>query len=145
MKLQFLIPLTLLMLGCSVKPRPIRYGADACHFCRMTLVDRQHAAQMVTAKGRNYTFDAIECLADQLGQMPDTEMAYLLVADYAHPGELTQASEATYLVSPGIPSPMGAFLSAFAQEADARVAHEREGGTLYTWASLQTYLNTRQR
>lgn len=126
--------------GCKVEPKPIVYGTDGCHFCRMTIVDAQHAAQAVTAKGRVYSFDAIECLVHYLQDNNDTEMAHMLVADYTKPGELTNARQAVYLVSPGIPSPMGANLSAVADMETAELLQREKGGTLYTWDTIQKHL-----
>ena len=40
--------LLLLTTGCKVEPKPIAYGKEGCHFCSMTIVDQQHAAQIVT-------------------------------------------------------------------------------------------------
>ncbi|MCB0620489.1 MAG: hypothetical protein KDC41_17650, partial [Saprospiraceae bacterium] len=51
-----------LFLACRPAPQPIEYGSDLCDYCKMTIVDRQHAAEAVTGKGRAYRFDAIECL-----------------------------------------------------------------------------------
>ncbi len=55
-----------LLSSCQPRPEPIHYGQDACDFCRMTIVDKQHAAQMVTEKGRVYKYDAIECMLNDL-------------------------------------------------------------------------------
>ena len=44
------------IVSCDVKPQAIAYGEDACHFCRMTIVDRQHSAELVTVKGKVYKY-----------------------------------------------------------------------------------------
>ena len=49
----------LLTSSCNVGPQPISYGSDGCHFCSMTIVDRQHAAEIVTDKGKGFKFDRI--------------------------------------------------------------------------------------
>ncbi len=126
-----------LFLGaCSTKPRPIDYGTDGCHFCRMTIVDRQHAAQIVTQKGRIYSFDAIECMVNHLKDIDSGTVALFLVNDYTQPGELIDAKTSTYLISEGIPSPMGEFLSAFENKVDAQNAQKEHGGELYSWEEL---------
>ena len=38
-----------LLTACSAEPEPIAYGSDACDFCRMNIVDKTHAAQLVTS------------------------------------------------------------------------------------------------
>ena len=50
--IQLLIPILLITVSCKVEPDEIEYGKDGCHFCKMTIVDNQHAAELVTAKGK---------------------------------------------------------------------------------------------
>ena len=45
----FLVPF---FSACSVEPVEINYGEDACEFCKMNIVDKQHAAELVTPKRR---------------------------------------------------------------------------------------------
>src|SRR6056297_445306 len=103
-------------LGCTVAPKPIDYGHVGCHYCSMTIVDKQHAAQLVTKKGKVFNFDAIECMMNHLKDEGESTMALFLVNDFDRPGELVDAKKATYLVSENIPSPMGALLSAFSEQ-----------------------------
>jgi copper chaperone NosL len=126
-----------LLAGCQVGPEPIAYGSDACHFCRMTIVDQQHGAEMVTRKGKVFKFDAVECLLNHLKEVDDQTVALYLVNTYTQPGELKDATEAAYLVSEAIPSPMGEFLTAFGKEMDALDALEKHGGTVYSWAEIR--------
>ena len=99
--------------GCTSTPKPIQYGADGCHYCSMTIVDNQHAAQFMTAKGKTYSFDATECMLNYLKEIDPSDVAFALVNDYNAPGEFIDATEATYLISENIPSPMGEYLTAF--------------------------------
>lgn len=141
MKIIQLLLISLLFAACNVSPQPINYGSDACHFCDMTIVDRQHASQMVTAKGKAYKYDAIECMVHSLqDEFKDTEMAHYLVADFHQPGELIDAKTATYLVSEKIQSPMGENLSAFLNEESGQNAVERFTGDVYTWKEIQDHL-----
>ena len=130
-----------LLAGCQVEPEPIAYGSDACHFCRMTIVDKQHGAEIVTRKGKVFKFDAVECLLNHLGEVDDQSVALYLVNTYTRPGELKDATRATYLVSQGIPSPMGEFLTAFEKEMDALDAVEIHGGDVYSWAEIRNRFN----
>ncbi|MCV9387877.1 nitrous oxide reductase accessory protein NosL [Reichenbachiella ulvae] len=133
----FILPLLgLLASSCEVKPEPIHYSQDACDFCRMTIVDQQHAAQLVTIKGRNYKYDAIECMVQDYLQWDRPDVKYFLVADYASPGQLTDAHQASYLISEAIPSPMGAHLTAFATEDDRTETHDSVGGKSLDWPQL---------
>ena len=123
-------------MGCSVSPKPIDYGRVGCHYCSMTIVDKQHAAQWVTKKGKVFNFDAVECMMNQLKD-DQTEMALFLVNDFDRPGELVDAKNATYLISENIPSPMGAFLSAFSEQKAAQNTLDDNGGKLLSWTELK--------
>lgn len=139
MKPSILMLLVLLVgiVGCSIGPKPIDYGHVGCHYCSMTIVDKQHAAQIVTKKGKVYNFDAVECMMNQLKEFDESEVALFLANDFDQPGELTDATKATYLISENIPSPMGAFLSAFSEEQAAKNTLDANGGELLTWAALK--------
>ena len=128
----------LLLVSCEVRPKPIDYGSDGCHFCSMTIVDRQHAAEIVTNKGKVFKFDAVECMVHHLKDVDSNSIGLFLVNDYLTPGELIDAKEATYLISKNIPSPMGEYLSAFGSRDVAEQIEAENKGVLYTWAELLT-------
>jgi len=136
-----IIPL-LLFVSCQIGPKPITYGLESCHYCSMTVVDQQHAAQLVTKKGKTYTFDSSECMINHLKEREQAEVALVLANDYNAPGKLIDATKATYLISDGIPSPMGEFLTAFASKEDAESTQEAHSGKLYTWQALLIKFNT---
>lgn len=137
-KIVFIVPVLILIVSCSISPKPIAYGSDGCHFCSMTIVDKQHAAEYVTKKGKAFKFDASECMMNQLKEVDNSTIALFLVNDYNKPGELVDATKATYLISENIPSPMGAFLSAFENKEEAEKAHTANNGELLTWIELQS-------
>jgi len=129
------------MLGaCKVETEPIKYGSDACHYCSMTIVDKQHAAEYVTNKGKVFKFDAIECMMNGLKDTDSTKMALFLVNGFEHPGQLIDATQATYLISGNIPSPMGEFLSAFENKETADSVQSELQGELFTWQELKKRL-----
>ncbi|UAB74131.1 MULTISPECIES: nitrous oxide reductase accessory protein NosL [Mesoflavibacter] len=130
------ISLLLLVFSCNVSPKPIDYGSDGCHFCKMTIVDKVHAAEIVTKKGKVYMFDATECMINFRKDFDTSEIELYLSNNYTEPEALIDATEATFLISKNIPSPMGAFLSAFKNEADAKEFQAEKGGDLYTWEEL---------
>lgn len=134
----YLFILMLLLSACAVEPQPINYGSDACHFCKMNIVDSQHAAEFVTSKGKAYKFDAIECMVNQMRKFDEAPIALHLICDYAEPGKLVDAKTATYLISENIPSPMGGFLSGFASAEKAKATQNEAGGDLYSWDELKT-------
>jgi copper chaperone NosL len=65
-------------------------------------------------------------------------LALLLVDDYTQPGNLIDAIQATYIKSEAIPSPMGAFLSAFSSKADAKETVADKGGDVFGFEELKS-------
>jgi copper chaperone NosL len=132
----FLVPF---FISCSVEPIAIDYGHDACEFCKMNIVDNQHAAELVSPKGRAYKFDAIECMMNYLNRkkIASTEMQLLLINDYNQPGQLIDATQASFIISDNIPSPMGAFLSGVDNSQIADELIKNKGGKSFDWESLK--------
>lgn len=124
--------------SCELNPKPIIYGSDVCHFCSMTIVDKQHAAQIVTKKGKAFKFDAVECMVNHLKDVDVTSIELFLVNDYQAPGDLIDAKKATFLISKDIPSPMGEYLSAFQSRVEADNIEAEYNGKLYSWNELLT-------
>ena len=132
----------LLTVSCKVEPKEINYGQDHCVHCDMTVVDKSHSAEYVTKKGKAYMFDAVECMVMKVNQdKNEDQMEFLLVADYANPGELVDAKTATFLISEKIKSPMGANLSAFSSKESAEKFLKENGGKLFTWDQLKAELS----
>ncbi|CEN34847.1 MULTISPECIES: nitrous oxide reductase accessory protein NosL [Capnocytophaga] len=123
------------VISCKPKAQPIDYGSHLCDYCQMTIVDKQFAAEVVTNKGKAYRYDAIECmLRDQ-----KEDVALYLACDYMSQDKLVDATKATFLISENLPSPMGAFLSAFENKADAEKMHKEKDGKLYDWEAIKQY------
>lgn len=136
----FLIILIVFFLttACSIKPEPINYGIDACSYCSMTIVDKTHAAQVVTKKGKQFKYDAIECMVnDILEKNNEPELAMMHVADYSKPGEMIKPKESHFIISEAIKSPMGANLSAVSTEEAGEKIISENGGTLLSWDELK--------
>ena len=131
-----LICLILALNSCEIKPAPINFGTDSCNFCKMTIVDQQHAAQYVTDKGKQFKFDAVECMLNDLSERGMGNIQLMLVSDYGQPGMMTDAAGATYLISEKIKSPMGANLSSFALNSKAEETLKTHGGELFTWKEM---------
>jgi copper chaperone NosL len=130
------VALLLVLTSCNVGPQAIDYGIDGCHFCKMTIVDKVHAAEIVTNKGKVYKFDASECMINYLKEFDATEVKLYLTNIYTEPETLIDATKATFLISKNVPSPMGAFLTAFKTKEDAEKVLAEKQGTLYTWDEL---------
>ena len=137
MKKQILIYITFILLnaGCQDGPRKISYGEDHCHYCKMTIVDPKFSAQAITDKGKVYRYDAIECLVNQVNE--ESEMEEMYVAHFSEPGKWLKADSALYVISRDIPSPMGAFLSAYRDRAEAQEVLEGREAEFFQWEGLK--------
>ncbi|TDN83857.1 copper chaperone NosL [Salegentibacter sp. 24] len=128
-----IIGLIFLCSACSFQPEPINYGVDNCHFCQMTIVDQAFAAQLVTDKGKQYKYDAIECMVHDIFQK-DYQTSFILVANYDKPGNMLPVTEAGFVQHDSLRSPMGANLAAVKKQS-------RKGGNLQAWEELKNQLN----
>jgi copper chaperone NosL len=133
------VALLLVLTSCNVGPQAIDYGSDGCHFCKMTIVDKVHAAEIVTNKGKVYKFDASECMINYMKEFDASEVKLYLTNIYTEPETLIDATKATFLISKNVPSPMGAFLTAFKTKEDANLVQSEKEGTLYSWDELLIY------
>lgn len=131
--------LAFFIFSCTIEPEAINYGKDACNYCKMNIVDTQHASEVVTKKGKVYKFDSIECMVNHLKKQDMNTIALFLVSNYGTQDALIDATKATYIKSTEIPSPMGAFLSALKSEQKAKELLDQKGGKLFTWRELLTY------
>ena len=127
------------LVSCNIKPKKIDYGKDHCTFCDMTVVDKTHASEYVTKKGKSYIFDSVECMVQELNQKDNEKgLQLILVADYSNPGALINAQDATFLICKEIKSPMGANLSALSSKEKALELQKKFNGELLTWEQLKT-------
>ncbi len=126
----------LIMVSCQPTVEQIQYGRDACAFCKMTISDRKYGAELVTPKGKVFKFDATECMLDYLEENQQ-RYAHTMVVAFDDPGILYQSDSLTYLISPNMPSPMGAFISAFSQSSVANKIQQEKSGEMYSWSEIQ--------
>lgn len=138
-KLTYLLLLCGLMTACSHGPEPISYGKESCAHCKMTIMDKRFAAEVLTAKGKVYKFDAAECMAGFLKENPaiaDDPNSTFLVNDFSAPGNLGDARKAWFLRDSSFSSPMGGNLAAF-QARQSALAHKKvHNATIMDWATL---------
>lgn len=124
----------LLLASCNTSPEPIRYGEESCSFCEMTIVSQAHSAQAVSTKGKQFKYDAIECMVNDVIQK-ETEMSVKQVANYHQPGEMIEVQKAGFIINDSINSPMGANLAAIKKQ-------ENGEGDLFSWRELKAkFLN----
>lgn len=131
----------IVVAGCSSGPSPIVTGRDQCAHCKMAISDLRFASQLITDKGKRYTFDSIECMIRST-RSDDMPGGSIWVADYEMPDTWLPAEEAIFLYSGRIHSPMGAGLSAFGPPATSSGIRQTYGGTVMNWREVQAWLET---
>ena len=122
-----------LLAGCSTGPKPIRYGVENCTHCMMTISDARYATQLVTPKGKTYTFDSIECMASYIAKNEDLAIHSLWVTDFQNPETLLPVDEAFFLHSRQLLSPMGMNLTAFGPAITQQAVLHSFGGDILDW------------
>ncbi len=107
--------------SCTQATEPIRYGKDACEFCKMTIVDKRYAAEIVTDKGKTFKFDDLSCMVKymKINKLDESTLAFLVVNDYNAPGELIDVKTAVFLSSKDFRSPMRGDVAAFSPKSFA--------------------------
>jgi copper chaperone NosL len=133
------IPLLLVIAACQrTGPVAIRYGSDACEYCRMTIVDRGFAAQLITRTGKVYRFDDPGCLRAfaMSGRIRDNEIHSVWVNDHDNPDSVMNVRAAFFVASEQIKAPMNGNLAAFGSRTSAEAAQKAWGGQIQTWDAL---------
>ena len=128
-----------LLAACARTPEPIQYGRDACTHCRMTIMDKRFAAEIITAKGKILKFDAAECMAGYLKENPEiasNKESIFLICDFDRPGRLVDARKSFFLNDASLSSPMGAHLAAFADKSSAVRSEKDKAAAIFNWEQL---------
>jgi len=138
------IPILGLALAFSLQacgsdgPKPINFGNDQCAHCRMTVSDARFASQLVTTKGRAYSFDDVQCMVAfvKSGGIAREEVARYYLPDYSNENKLLPADGLFLLKSESLKSPMRGDIAAFANETDLEKVRKIHGGQRITWEDL---------
>ena len=108
------------LTGCAGSgPEPIAFGVDQCSYCMMNIVDERFGSEYVSATGKAFKFDSIECLAAYVSKNEpgDFAMDRVWVSTVNDPGTLRALSGVELVHDPDIQSPMGMSLAAFSTDA----------------------------
>jgi len=127
------------MFSCSRSAEPVEYGKDDCSYCKMTIVDKRFAAEMIDKKGRVYKFDDIGCMMHYLAEnkLPETDMKFF-VSDYLQKEKgFLNAVGAVYIQNDFFKSPMGGNTGAFANAPEANILKDSLTATDVHWNELK--------
>ena len=132
--------LLITLLSCNAVPEPLQYGRDACHSCKMTLIDKKFGAELVSSKGKVYKFDDVNCMLTfyHSRQEKNSEFAHKLVVDFTSPSTLIDAADAFYLKSPEIKTPMASQVAGFSTKLSMEKAKKEFNGIYLVWGELVT-------
>lgn len=136
MKKLSLILMVFVLYSCTTEPEPLNFGKDACEHCKMTIMDHKFGAEIITAKGKIFKFDAAECMADFIKADPqklNDPANRLLTVNVALPGTLIDARTAFFLNDKAFKSPMGANIAAFTSRQLAENNLQNPDGVIFTW------------
>lgn len=130
--------LLIVLAGCEPKPQPIQFGSDQGDYCRMMITEPQFASQTLNQQGRAFKFDSIECMAAHAMTADNPENFHShWVPNFTNPDEWLQAEEAYFLHSETLRSPMGIYLSAYADRETAEEFRQEYGGQIVTWNEVK--------
>jgi copper chaperone NosL len=131
---------TLTLISCANEPEPLRFGQDGCHACKMTLMDNKFGAEILTRKGKVYKFDDVNCMLGfvKTGEVKADDIQQFLIIDFASGGQLIDATNAFYVKSESVKSPMASGVAAFSSKAALEKFSNDANGTQITWNELKT-------
>lgn len=132
----------LLWTGCTPEPKPINYGSDNCAYCHMTVTDPRYGSELVTATGKTYMFDSIECLAAYVQENPEVQVHSLWVPNFRDPGTLMKVEDAFLVRSDTLKSPMALNIAAFSPTASRTAVVDSLEGTPLSWTDAKALVKT---
>ncbi|MBL7814169.1 MAG: nitrous oxide reductase accessory protein NosL [Saprospiraceae bacterium] len=137
LKIAFFPLFSLFFAHCASEIEPINYGKEACHFCKMTIVDAKFGAEIVTQKGKIFKFDDLHCLVSYLKKenIKETDLSHVVVNDYHAAGSFLPVKNAFFLKSEQFKSPMRGDIAAFKTEGAATMAKPNDA-KMMNWTTV---------
>lgn len=114
-------------------PPEIAYGSDSCAHCRMIISDVRFASAWREGTGDESHFDDIGCMAIMSREHPPAEPVQFWVHDY-NTEEWLDASLASFIIDPGIKTPMSYGIASAKSADDARAV--APSGEVTDWTGL---------
>ncbi len=126
------------LTSCTVKPAPMAYGKDGCHFCKMTIVSPKFGAEVLTKKGKVFKFDDMHCVISFLKEdkVKAEDIAQTLAINYDKENDFIDVTKATFIISDKLRSPMNSNAAAFSSEQAATEHNKTFNGKIKNWQPL---------
>ncbi|SHN42441.1 hypothetical protein [Chitinophaga sp. CF418] len=131
--------IALLLTSCKRSFQPIDYGKEACAHCRMVIIDKKFACEIVDKNGKAYKFDDLICMKKFTGEQSMQENELLLfVAAFNEPDKYIDAKKAILLKADVFKSPMsGGLIAVETAEAATHIQHSVTHAQKTTWQDLK--------
>jgi copper chaperone NosL len=144
LSLLILVTLLFVLAGCAqgadeIKPPEIRYGEDVCVECIMIISDPRFAAaytyEVSPGRYENQLFDDIGDMLIWADKHPEHNVVAWWVHDY-NTKEWVEGTEAIYMFSHSLPTPMAQGTAAFAMLGPAQEMAAELNGEVFDWNGL---------
>ncbi|MEC5145209.1 hypothetical protein [Chitinophaga sp. 212800010-3] len=124
----------LLLMSCQSGLTPVDFGHDACAHCRMTIIDKRYAAELITAKGKAFKFDDIICLLQYQAATGAQPGSRIFVAGYNTPEHsFMEVQHARFLHNESYKTPMNGNYAAFPDTSSLKEGQDQK---LLKWDDL---------
>jgi copper chaperone NosL len=136
------VPLSLFLIfglmSCNSGPQPIKFGQDACSFCKMSIADKRFGAEIITKKGKAFKFDDMHCLLGFMksNTINNNDIKETWLVNFEEPHNFILAQNAFLLKSSELHSPMGGNVATFNSESKLKEAAQKVKGETVTWDAL---------
>lgn len=143
--LTFFLALALFLGACAqgqpqAAPPEIRYGETICEQCNMIISDQRYAAgyahEISPGRYESIAFDDIGDMLESAAVHPERNITHWYVHDY-NSKEWLDATQAHYMFSHNLTTPMGHGAAAFADKVAAEVVATELAGEVFDWAGLR--------
>lgn len=137
-KLAFAALIIFAMQSCAVGPAPIKYGSDACDFCKMTIMQKKFANEWVTDKGKVFRFDDVHCL--QSFRIADKSSGTAYINTFSERNEFVKAKDLFFVKSEELKTPMAGHVAAFSNTVAANKFAKNNQGKSLSWEEVKSEL-----
>jgi copper chaperone NosL len=142
-----LLPAACVRGQTTAAPPEIRYGEDVCAECNMIISDVRFAAGYAHEIGddryESLAFDDIGDMLVHAGKHPEHQIVAWYVHDYVTK-EWLDATEAHYVLSQALHTPMGFGIAACGTAESAQQTAGELNGTVVDWDGLRAQLHAGQ-
>jgi copper chaperone NosL len=124
----------------TIEPPEIHYGEDQCDECGMIISDPRFASgflhEVSAGRYESLAFDDIGNMLAYMQKHPEQQIVAWYVHDYTSE-EWLDATQAYFVSSPEIHTPMGHGIAAHASQAAAQAMADKLHGEVFDWPALQ--------